>query len=100
MHRSNWLALGAILLWASLAMLGLRLSHLPPFWLTGVTLLMGSVIALPLSRLDFSQWRLPLRTLTLGVYGLFGFHFLLFIALRQPHLMNILTLQIEENEHH
>lgn len=95
MHRSNWLALGAILLWASLAMLGLRLSHLPPFWLTGVTLLMGSVIALPLSRLDFSQWRLPLRTLTLGVYGLFGFHFLLFIALRhappvQANLVNYL----------
>jgi len=95
MHRSNWLALGAILLWASLAMLGLRLSHLPPFWLTGVVLLMGSVIALPLSRLDFSQWRLPLRTLALGVYGLFGFHFLLFIALRhappvQANLVNYL----------
>ncbi len=95
MHRSNWLALGAILLWASLAMLGLRLSHLPPFWLTGVALLMGSVIALPLSRLDFSQWRLPLRTLALGVYGLFGFHFLLFIALRhappvQANLVNYL----------
>jgi len=95
MHRSNWLALGAILLWASLAMLGLRLSHLPPFWLTGVTLLMGSVSALPLSRLDFSQWRLPLRTLTLGVYGLFGFHFLLFMALRhappvQANLVNYL----------
>lgn len=95
MHRSNWLALGAILLWASLAMLGLRLSHLPPFWLTGVALLMGSVIALPLSCLDFSQWRLPLRTLALGVYGLFGFHFLLFIALRhappvQANLVNYL----------
>jgi len=95
MHRSNWLALGAILLWASLAMLGLRLSHLPPFWLTGVALLMGSVIALPLSRLDFSQWRLSLRTLALGVYGLFGFHFLLFIALRhappvQANLVNYL----------
>jgi len=95
MHRSNWLALGAILLWASLAMLGLRLSHLPPFWLMGVALLMGSVIALPLSRLDFSQWRLPLRTLALGVYGLFGFHFLLFIALRhappvQANLVNYL----------
>ncbi|MFM7026168.1 MAG: hypothetical protein ACKOWC_08965 [Limnohabitans sp.] len=47
--------LGAILLWASLAVLGVRLAHLPPFWLTGVALLMGSVIALPLSRFDFSQ---------------------------------------------
>lgn len=95
MQRSNLLALGAILLWASLAMLGVRLTHLPPFWLTGVALLIGSVIALPLSRFDFSQWRLPARTLALGVYGLFGFHFLLFMALRhappvQANLVNYL----------
>ena len=95
MHRSNLLALGAILLWASLAMLGVRLSHLPPFWLTGVALLMGSVIAWPLSRFDFSQWRVPATTLALGVYGLFGFHFLLFMALRhappvQANLVNYL----------
>jgi drug/metabolite transporter (DMT)-like permease len=32
----------------------------------------------PLSR----QWRVPVSTLLLGVYGLFGFHFLLFVALR------------------
>ena len=95
MHRSNLLALGAIVLWASLAMLGVRLAHLPPLWLTGVALLIGSVMALPLSRLDFAQWRLPLRTLVLGVYGLFGFHFLLFMALRhappvQANLVNYL----------
>lgn len=95
MHTSKWLALGAIVLWASLAMLGVRLAHLPPFWLTGVALLIGSVIALPLSRFDFSQWRVPLSTLALGVYGLFGFHFLLFIALRhappvQANLVNYL----------
>lgn len=89
------LALGAIALWASLATLGVRLSHLPPFWLTGVALLIGSVIALPLSRWDPRQWRVPLPTLLLGVYGLFGFHFLLFIALRhappvQANLVNYL----------
>ena len=73
MHLSRLLALGAIALWASLAMLGVRLAHLPPFWLTGVALLIGSVVALPLSRLDLSQFRVPLPTLALGVYGLFGF---------------------------
>ncbi len=92
---SRLLALGAILLWASLAMLGVRLAHLPPFWLTGVALLIGSVIALPLSRFDFSEWRVPVPTLALGVYGLFGFHFLLFMALRhappvQANLVNYL----------
>ena len=95
MQTSRLLALGAIVLWASLAMLGVRLAHLPPFWLTGVALLIGSVVALPLSRFDLSQFRVPAGTLALGVYGLFGFHFLLFIALRhappvQANLINYL----------
>jgi drug/metabolite transporter (DMT)-like permease len=71
-------ALGAIALWAVLATLGVALSHVPPFLLTGAALVIGSMPAWPLWR----QWRIPLRTLALGVYGLFGFHFLLFIALR------------------
>ncbi|MFM8866552.1 MAG: EamA/RhaT family transporter, partial [Limnohabitans sp.] len=67
MQTSRLLALGAIVLWASLAMLGVRLAHLPPFWLTGVALLIGSVVALPLSRFDLSQFRVPAGTLALGV---------------------------------
>ena len=80
--NANLLALSAIVLWASLAALGVSLSHVPPFFLTGVALLIGSVIALPLSGWHWRQWRVPPTTLALGVYGLFGFHFLLFIALR------------------
>jgi drug/metabolite transporter (DMT)-like permease len=38
----------------------------------------GSMPAWPLYR----QWQVPAKTLALGIYGLFGFHFLLFIALR------------------
>ena len=79
---ANLFALGAIALWASLAALGVSLSHVPPFLLTGIALLIGSAIAVPLSGLDWRQWRVPPGTLALGVYGLFGFHFLLFIALR------------------
>ena len=77
MH-ANLYALGAIALWASLATLGLALQHLPPFLLTGIALVIGSIPAWPLAR----QWKVPASTLALGVYGLFGFHFLLFIALR------------------
>jgi drug/metabolite transporter (DMT)-like permease len=92
---ANLLALGAIALWASLAALGVSLAHVPPFLLTGLALLLGSLIALPLSRFDFRQWRVPPSTLALGVYGLFGYHFLLFIALRhappvQANLVNYL----------
>jgi drug/metabolite transporter (DMT)-like permease len=78
MKAANLYALGAIALWATLASLGVALSHLPPFLLTGVALLVGSVASWPWYR----QWRIPLATLALGVYGLFGYHFLLFIALR------------------
>ena len=82
MKPATWLALGAIGMWSTLAALGVALSHVPPFLLTGLALLVGSVIAFPLSRFDVSQWRVPAGTLALGVYGLFGFHFLLFLALR------------------
>ena len=71
-------ALGAIGLWASLASLGVSLQHVPPFLLTGLALVIGSVPAWPLAR----QWKVRPTTLALGVYGLFGYHFLLFIALR------------------
>jgi drug/metabolite transporter (DMT)-like permease len=81
-NKATLLALAAIALWATLAALGVSLSHVPPFLLTGIALLIGSLIALPLSKFDFKQWRVPLPTLALGIYGLFGFHFLLFIALR------------------
>jgi len=72
------LALGAIALWATLASLGVALAHVPPFLLTGLALVIGSLPAWPLAR----HWRVPASTLLIGVYGLFGFHFLLFIALR------------------
>ncbi|MGZ8261225.1 MAG: DMT family transporter [Caldimonas sp.] len=71
-------ALAAIALWATLASLGVALAHVPPFLLTGLALLIGSVPSWPLAR----RWRIPASTLLLGVYGLFGFHFLLFVALR------------------
>ena len=79
---ANLYALGAIALWATLSSLGLALGHIPPFLLTGVALLLGSLLALPSVLTDKRQWKIPASTLALGVYGLFGFHFLLFIALR------------------
>ena len=77
MH-ANLFALGAIALWATLASLSVLLTHLPPFLLTGIALLIGSSPSWPLCR----QWKMAPGTLALGIYGLFGFHFLLFMALR------------------
>jgi len=79
---ANGYALGAIALWITLASLGVSLGHIPPFLLTGVALLTGSLLALPAVLKDRRAWRIPASTLALGVYGLFGYHFLLFIALR------------------
>lgn len=78
----TFLALFAIALWATLASLGTALAHLPPFLLTGLALIIGSLPSWPLVLRDRAAWHVPPRTLALGVYGLFGFHFLLFIALR------------------
>lgn len=79
---ANLLALATIALWASLAALGTALAHVPPFLLTGLGLLAGSVIALPLVRFDLRRLAVTPRALALGVYGLFGYHFLLFTALQ------------------
>jgi drug/metabolite transporter (DMT)-like permease len=76
--RANALALAAIALWATLASLGVALAHVPPFLLTGIALVIGSIPAWPL----VARWRVPPATLALGVFGLFGFHLLLFLALR------------------
>lgn len=71
-------AAGAILLWSTLAALGLSLANLPPFLLTGSALVIGAIPGLA----QWRRWRVPLPTLLLGIGGLFGFHFLLFLALR------------------
>ena len=82
MSAATLYALAAIALWGTLASLGTSLSHLPPFLLTGLALMIGSVMSWPAVLRNRQAWAVPARTLALGVYGLFGFHFLLFIALR------------------
>ncbi|MFN7572631.1 MAG: DMT family transporter [Betaproteobacteria bacterium] len=72
------LALGAIGLWSLLAALAVGLRDVPPFLLLGLSLTGAGLLAAPTWR----QWRVPLATLLLGLYGLFGYHLLLFLALR------------------
>jgi drug/metabolite transporter (DMT)-like permease len=77
MHAPGILpALAAIGLWSTLALLGLKLSHVPPLLLVGCSLLLGGLVGLRRAHLP----RAPL--LLLGIYGLFAYHLALFLALR------------------
>ena len=95
-HKQGILfALTAVLLWASLATLGVRLRHVPPFLLTGLGLLVGALVAIPMSRGKWQAWRVAPITLLVGVVGLFGYHALLFAAFQlapaiQVNLINYL----------
>jgi len=80
--KADLFTLGAIFLWASLASLATLLSDIPPFLLTGIGLIIGAVVSLPSLRSGLKPWRIPVGTLFLGVYGLFGYHFMLFLALQ------------------
>ena len=71
-------AFGAIVLWGLLAALAVRLSAVPPFLLTGIALVIGALAG---GRALLHRPP-PAAALALGVYGLFGFHFFLFLALR------------------
>ena len=87
--KANLYALAAIALWASLSALGVSLQHVPPFLLTGIALMIGSVLAWPFVIKDRRQWQVAPRILALGVFTLFGFHFMLFIALRMAPAVEV-----------
>ena len=87
--RANLYALAAIALWGALSALGVSLQHVPPFLLTGVALMVGSVLAWPAVLKDRRQWQVAPSALALGVATLFGFHFILFIALRMAPAVEV-----------
>lgn len=92
---SRLAALGAIVLWSSLATLATLIPDVPVFLKTGIGLLIGSLIALPLSRFQIRSLLVSPKIILLGVYGLFGYHAALFFALQsspsvQANLINYL----------
>jgi drug/metabolite transporter (DMT)-like permease len=72
------LALITLALWSFLALLGASLTHIPPFFLVGMALCTSGIISLVRVR----DWRVPIPTLLVGIYGIFGYHFLYFTALQ------------------
>lgn len=88
MSRAVATAIGmaAILLWSSLALLTTGARAVPPFLLTGITFGVAFLIALGLwaarGQNPVRRLRLPLQVWLVGIGGLFGYHFLYFVALR------------------
>lgn len=85
------LAVLTIAQWSFLAYLGSKLKHLPPFLLVGIALCAGALIGITRVR----EWRVPWKTFAVGVYGIFGYHFLLFTAFQfapavEANLLNYL----------
>lgn len=76
--QSIVLGLLAILCWGSLATLGNLLIHLPPFYLLGVTFLLGSMPAWIKPKELFPDWKTSLW----GIGGYFAYHFFLFYSFR------------------
>jgi len=93
--RSDLAALAAVLLWGSLAGLAISLDTVPPLLMTGVGLVVGSVIALPVSGFKIRKLIPKRRVMLVGIYGLLGYHFALFAGLQnapsvQANLVNYL----------
>jgi len=86
MSRGRATALGAVAvaLWALLALLTVRSGQVPPFQLTALCLALGALCGLGWSAASGRPpaLRLPARIWALGVFGIFGYHFMYFTALR------------------
>lgn len=79
----------AVIFWSSLAVLVAELAHIPPFLLLAGCLIVGGSLSLP----QCKKWQLSPLLLLVGVAGIFGYHFLLFMALRlaPPVAANLLN---------
>lgn len=67
-----------IIFWGSLATLGNLLIHLPPFYVLGISFILGALPSLTKPRDLFSEWKVVL----LGICGYFFYHFFLFYSFR------------------
>ena len=83
------LSLVTILIWSTLAVLGSRLGHLPPFLSVGLALVVSGLVGL----IRVKDWKVPMSTLAVGIGGIFGYHALLFTAFRFAPAVEVNLLQ-------
>lgn len=70
------LALTAIVIWSTLALISTRLTHVSSFLILGIAFLISGSVSL----VRHQAWKIPMATLLVGVAGIFGYHLLYFKA--------------------
>ncbi len=85
-QKGNIAGVIAILLWSTLALFTVTTSKIPPFQLTFMAFSVAFTIGLSLwikeGRGIIVHLKLPWKVWFLGIYGLFGYHFFYFLALK------------------
>ena len=83
--RATLIGFSAILMWALLALFTAASGKMPPFQLSAICFLIGSlpgIVVLAVRPERFRLLRQPAKVWLVGIAGLFGYHFLYFTALR------------------
>lgn len=83
--KATWIGFLAILLWGMLALMTTLAGAIPPFQITAITFFIAFVVgaaAFVKSKRDFSIFRQPLSVWINGIFGLFGYHAIYFMALQ------------------
>jgi drug/metabolite transporter (DMT)-like permease len=75
--NSLLLALGAIITWSTVALLGSSVADIPAFLVLGLVFSVGGIYSL----IQRGGWRVSPQTLLVGLLGIFVYHFLYFRAL-------------------
>lgn len=97
--RGNIFGLFTILLWSSLALFTVLSGAIPPFQLLAISFFIASFIGIFMLKKQKKSLKdllkIPLKAYIVGVYGLFGYHFFYFVAIKnapaiEANLLNYL----------
>lgn len=97
--RGNILGLATIFLWSTLALFTVLSGNIPPFELLSISFFIASFIGLVMLKKQKKSFKdlfkIPLKIYFIGIYGLFGYHFFYFVAIKnapavEANLLNYL----------
>lgn len=84
--KGNILGILTVLLWSTLALFTVLTGKIEAFQLTAMSFFVASIIGVVVLKKEGHSFslllKLPLKLWALGIYGLFGYHFFYFLALK------------------